>query len=144
MSQKLEIVLYSCSKGDEIICTKTTTLSNKWFTVGKTYEVLDDEDGDTYVLDEYRNMRFSSGAEFEKMILIKRSGQSLHTFKALYGSDTKAKVEQKPSSIVDGDYSQYCTWDVTDKQTKTSEWVPDTIRDDIDIMESIRHACNRN
>jgi hypothetical protein len=28
-------------------------------------------------------------------------------------------------------------------KTKASEWKPDTIREDIDIMESIRHACNR-
>ena len=59
-------------------------------------------------------------------------------------SDSGSELDSKPSSIVDGDYSQYCTWDVSEPQTKTSEWRPDTIRDDIDIMESIRHACNRN
>jgi hypothetical protein len=51
--------------------------------------------------------------------------------------------KDKPRSIVDGDYSQYCTWDVEESETKKSEWKPDTIREDIDIMESIRHACNR-
>lgn len=130
-------VLETCSKGDLIQCLSTPC---KYFTQGNVYMVHENRFGVLYVYDDISVKAYSSKALFR---LIPSNCQVTKTV-VTSGKHTQSNDEKdKPRSIVDGDYSQYCTWDIEDPETKTSEWKPDTIREDIDIMESIRHACNR-
>jgi hypothetical protein len=132
VSGDLDAVLADCVEGDYITCTGTMGKNSQWYTVGKAYRVLVDIDGELCIRDDDNDLSSYSRAQFEKVQTLQPSQLA-----------PREELDDKPRSIVDGDYSQYCTWDIEDPETKTSEWKPDTVREDIDIMESIRHACNR-
>jgi hypothetical protein len=97
------------------------------------------------VLDEYSEGDDGGqyGASYSKFIqrTSARSTPPSPTFLAPYG-DTSKDEKNKPRSVVDGDYSEYCPWDLKPQETG-KQWEPDTIREDIDIMGSIRSASNR-
>ena len=130
MDKYLDKILEECSEGDVLICTSP----NFRFSVGQSYSVKDSA-GFLHVVDDKGYPSTFSGAKFQKV-------QPSQT-PQLAPREEATESDANPRSIVDGDYSQYCTWDVEEPETETSEWKPDTIREDIDIMESIRHACNR-
>lgn len=142
---RLREVLMNCSEGDEIICTHLDSKNKNYLTKHKSYTVTKDHYGTLCIIDDdgvplfHTSSSFaqvSSGTYYSKFL---QFAQSILGEEAIESDDKKGK----PRSIVDGDYSRYCTWDIEDPETNTSEWKPDTIREDIDIMESIRHACNR-
>lgn len=161
----LEDVLKHCSEGDTLECTYV--FSKKHFTINKTYQVImgvKNKRGELCIVNEKgmectgstsdfklvqkASIQYSPSAPYSAAkpasptVVPGKPVQSAQL--APWEEATKSNDEkEKPRSIVDGDYSQYCTWDVEDPETKTSEWKPDTIREDVDIMESIRHACNR-
>lgn len=168
MADYLEAVLQGCSVGDLVECVSTAIPNCKCFTKGKLYTVEEDSQGVLYILDDNdMQMAYDTLATFSIVSSNTQATESddkkdkprsivdgdyspsapweeahisgWRPYKPSKSNDKK----DKPRSIVDGDYSQYCTWDVEESETKTSEWKPDTIREDIDIMESIRHACNR-
>ena len=137
MIESLSNVIETCSKGDLIRCVSA---HDKRFTQGNVYMVHENPQGDLYVYDDNCDKAYGSKALFR---LIPSNSQVTQPG-VKSGKPTQSNDEKdKPRSIVDGDYSQYCTWDVEDPETKTSEWKPDKVREDLDIMESIRHACNR-
>jgi hypothetical protein len=159
LTGELSDVLPKCSAGDLLECTSAfSTL----FTQGNLYIVrkgTGSRHGKMCIFDDKGCEISGAFSEFKKV----QQGSIQYAKSSPYGAPKPVAVmsgkspqlapweeatesndeKDKPRSIVDGDYSQYCTWDVEDPETKTSEWKPDTIREDVDIMESIRHACNR-
>ena len=137
MIDSLSNVLKTCSKGDLIECVST---NGDCFFQGFVHMVHENPQGELYVYDENCDKAYSSKALFS----VEVSNSQVTQPGVKSGKPTQSNDEKdKPRSIVDGDYSQYCTWDIEDPETKTSEWKPDRVREDLDIMESIRHACNR-
>jgi len=136
----LENVINSLCAGDYVRCVEVDSRETDEFTQLTVYEVQEDRCGGMFIEGDdgiYYGSSYSKFIQRTSVVGCVRS--SVSAAEPTQSNDEK----DKPRSVVDGDYSQYCTWDVEDPETKTSEWKPDTIREDIDIMESIRHACNR-
>lgn len=131
----LREILKSCSVGDELICTHLDSRDDIYFTENKSYKVTVDNNGDLCILDDDGYALSSARSSFFKVP--SSPSQSPQVAPREEATDT-------PKSVVDGDYSEHDTWGIGNKpHKKVKQWKPDTIREDIDIMESIRHACNR-
>jgi hypothetical protein len=150
ISGELGDVITHCSEFDILQCVQANSTR---FTLGKVYTVLRGvatKQGVLCILDDMGaectksyslfellqppSIKYSSSAQFEKAQPSVKSAQLAPW----------EESDDTPKSVVDGDYSEHDTWGIGNKpHKKVKQWEPDTIREDIDIMESIRHACNR-
>lgn len=150
ISDDLDDVLPQCSEGDVLECTKSYSAR---FTLGKVYPVVKKvtgyKKGRLCIVDDAGYEARGSASKFTKVQPIQYSpsapSSALKPIAVMSGQVAPwDEPDDTPKSVVDGDYSEHDTWGIGNKpHKKVKQWKPDTIREDIDIMESIRHACNR-